>query len=410
MSDLPEGWKWFKLGDVSIDISYGYTASAKKEATGPKFLRITDIVPDRINWETVPYCDIDDKNIRKYKLEKGDIVIARTGATTGYNKIMKKDIESVFASYLIRYRINKDRADPLFVWYNLQSYKWYGFVENIIGGSAQPGANAKQFASFEFPLPPLSEQKAIASVLSSLDDKIDLLHRQNKTLEEMAEALFRQWFIEEAKEEWEDGNLEDIADINPHYELKKGQVATYLDMKNVNASSFNPSGWQKRKFTSGMKFKNGDTLLARITPSLENGKTCFVTFLENDEVGWGSTEYIVIRMKKPFHPFISYVLAKTKEFRDFAISSMSGSSGRQRARAEVVKEYELKIPPFEVVEQMNEQMQGILSKLKNNAEQIRTLEKLRDTLLPKLMSGEVRVEIGPHAENAGVAGTEEVIS
>jgi len=163
-------WKHITLGEISTDISYGYTASATQEKKGPKFLRITDIVPDRINWDTVPYCLIEDKKLEKYTLKTGDIVIARTGATTGYNKLITKNSNVVFASYLIRYRINREVANPYYVAYNLQSYEWKGFVEGIIGGSAQPGANAKQFANFDFLLPPLKEQKAIAEVLSSLDD------------------------------------------------------------------------------------------------------------------------------------------------------------------------------------------------------------------------------------------------
>jgi type I restriction enzyme S subunit len=142
-----------------------------------------------------------------------------------------------------------------------------------------------------------------------------------------------------------------------------------------------------------MKFQNGDTLIARITPCLENGKTCYVTFLDEEEIGWGSTEYIVIRMKKPFHPFISYIIAKDKDFRDFAISSMSGSSGRQRAQADVIKEYDIKIPSLAIIEELNLQLAGITKKLETNAKQIRTLIRLRDTLLPKLMSGEVRVKL-----------------
>src|SRR5690606_6710412 len=99
------------------------------------------------------------------------------------------------------------------VGYVLQASNWYEYVDAIAGGSAQPGANAKQLGSYPFILPPLPEQKAIASVLSSLDDKIDLLHRQNKTLEAMAETLFRQWFIEEAKEDWEECELSEFGHI-----------------------------------------------------------------------------------------------------------------------------------------------------------------------------------------------------
>ncbi len=267
-----------------------------------------------------------------------------------------------------------------------------------ITGAVQPKLNKANLLSIPIYLPEDEiEQRAIASVLSSLDDKIDLLHRQNKTLEAMAETLFRQWFVEEAQEDWEDGCLGDIADINPTCQLKRGEISTYVEMKNVSTSTFNPEGWHKREFTSGMKFQNGDTLLARITPCLENGKTCFVTFLDEEEIGWGSTEYIVMRMKEPFHPYISYIIAKDKDFRDFAISSMSGSSGRQRAQVNVIKKYDIKVPPLEITEKLNRQLAGILPKLKNNANQIRTLEKLRNTLLPKLMSGEVRVQYDKEA-------------
>lgn len=266
-------------------------------------------------------------------------------------------------------------------------------LNQYAGGSSHPLVTQTLLNSLEFEVCiDSSEQKAIASVLSSLDDKIDLLHRQNKTLETMAETLFRQWFVEEAQDDWEEVNLCDIADINPVYKLSKGAIAPYLEMSNVSSTTFNPLRWTTREFTSGMKFQNGDTLLARITPCLENGKTCFVTFLKENETGWGSTEYIVIRMKKPFHPFLSYIIAKDKDFRVFAIGTMTGSSGRQRAQADVFKEYKFIIPPVQVIDELNRQLAAIILKMKINSEQIRTLESLRDTLLPKLMSGEVRVE------------------
>jgi type I restriction enzyme S subunit len=204
-------WREMTLADISSDISYGYTESAKSEKIGPKFLRITDIANGRLNWDTVPYCPISVEDFVKYKLSPGDIVVARTGATTGANYIIKNNdpTEAVFASYLIRYRIDQSYADPNFIGQVLRSITWQDYVDSIAGGSAQPGANAKQLGSFPILLPPLPEQRAIASVLSSLDNKIDLLHRQNKTLEAMAETLFRQWFVEEADEGWEEGKLPD---------------------------------------------------------------------------------------------------------------------------------------------------------------------------------------------------------
>src|SRR5690606_30809748 len=199
--DMSE-WKETTLADLCTDISYGYTESAKQEKVGPKFLRITDIANGRLDWDKVPYCPITDDNFKKYQLLPGDIVVARTGATTGANYTIKDNDPNdvVYASYLIRYKIDKNLANPFYIGQLLQSPNWREYIDAIAGGSAQPGANAKQLGSFEILLPPLPQQRAIASVLSSLDDKIDLLHRQNATLEKMAETLFRQWFVEEESE------------------------------------------------------------------------------------------------------------------------------------------------------------------------------------------------------------------
>ncbi len=215
--------------------------------------------------------------------------------------------------------------------------------------------------------PPLEEQKAIAEVLSSLDDKIDLLHRQNKTLEALAQTLFRQWFVEEAGDEWEVGRLGDIIDFNPPHSLKKGKLYPFLEMGNVQTNQSSILDWYDRAFTSGTKFKNGDTLLARITPSLENGKTAYVDFLKEGEIGWGSTEFIVMRMKEGYHPFISYVIARDDDFREFAIGNMTGSTGRQRAQAQDLKEYEISIPPKNVIEKLNSAIEYIPIKIKANS-------------------------------------------
>ena len=170
---LPKGWRLVKLGELCSDISYGYTATASSKPIGPKFLRITDIVSDRISWEDVPYCKIEDSKIDKYTLGIGDIVIARTGATTGYNQIIRSDVHSVFASYLIRCKLKQSIAYPFFISCVLQSAYWRNFIEGIKARSAQPGANAKDFSSFRLPLPTLLEQKAIASLLETWDTAIE---------------------------------------------------------------------------------------------------------------------------------------------------------------------------------------------------------------------------------------------
>lgn len=277
---------------------------------------------------------------------------------------------------------------PKFVYYFLQQLDWEKYSDK----SAVPGVNRNDVHQELVSFPAEPEQKAIASVLSSLDDKIDLLHRQNKTLEAMAETLFRQWFVEEAQEDWEDGTIVDLIEFNPTRKLTKGTVAPYLEMAALSTTMFSPEGWYDREFTSGTKFVNGDTLLARITPCLENGKAAYITFLNDNEVAWGSTEYIVMRPKGELHSFFAYTLSRNSDFKEYAEGCMEGSSGRQRVNVDHLKNYSIKIPSPEVIGDFNLFTEPTVQKLHANAGQIRVLEKLRDTMLPKLISGEVRVE------------------
>jgi type I restriction enzyme S subunit len=188
-------WVEYKLGDICTDISYGYTASADWEIEGPKFLRITDIQDYFINWNTVPQCPISESDRKKYLLEIGDIVIARTGASTGSTFTLKDEVDAVFASYLIRYKIDNNIANPFYIGYLLKSSKWKEYVSSIIGGSAQPGANAKQFADFNFILPDKSIQGKIVDLLSAIDEKIENNLATNQTLEEISRTLFKEWFV-----------------------------------------------------------------------------------------------------------------------------------------------------------------------------------------------------------------------
>jgi len=390
-------WKEIELIDYSLKIGSGATprgGSNSYKNEGISLIRSQNVLDLQFSENGLAYIDDEQaEGLKNVIVEKNDILLNITGDSVArVCKVPQRILPARVNQHVAIIRAKDDKLIPDFLLYNLV-YKKEELLSQSEIGATRRAITKGMIEKLKINLPPLPEQSAIASILSSLDDKIDLLHRQNKILEAMAETLFRQWFVEEADEEWETGKLGDIADINPQYKLKKGDVSSYLEMKNLNTSTFNPEGWCKREFSSGMKFKNGDTLLARITPCLENGKTCYVNFLDEDEIGWGSTEYIVIRMKKPFHPFISYILAKDKDFRDFAISSMSGSSGRQRVQADMIKEYDTKLPPLEIIEKLNLQLTGIVPKLEKNARQIRTLEKMRDTLLPKLMSGEVRVEL-----------------
>lgn len=183
------------LADIAESIQYGYTASASKTEVGPKFLRITDIVPHQIDYLTVPYCEIDEKNFAKFSLASGDIVIARTGATVGYAKLIRNNEPSVFASYLVRIRIDSDKADSGYVGRVVESELYKRFVRSRVGGAAQPNANAKVLSSFRLPLPKRSIQIRIASILSTYDDLIENNRRRIRLLEQAARLLYKEWFV-----------------------------------------------------------------------------------------------------------------------------------------------------------------------------------------------------------------------
>ena len=194
--------------------------------------------------------------------------------------------------------------------------------------------------------------------------------------------------------------LGDVIDVNPKRLLRRGEVAPYLDMANMPTTGHIPDTIVDREFGSGMRFVNGDTLLARITPCLENGKTAYVDFLHNGQVGWGSTEYIVLSPRHPLPDEFAYLLARSADFRDFAIQSMTGTSGRQRVPAAAKSDYRLPIPHISAVQVMfGSLVKPLLALSSRLAGESRTLAALRDALLPKLVPGELTVpyESGPGA-------------
>ena len=384
-------WKECTLDKISSYINRGFSPQYV-ESNGNLIINQRCIRNGRID---LSYAKLVNKNktiTLEKVLQKGDILINSTGVgTAGRVGIFNYTILATVDSHITIIRIDENKANPLFVFYNLRSRELD--IESFAEGSTgQIELSRERVKIINLLLPPLPEQKAIAGVLSSLDDKIDLLHRQNKTLEAMAETLFRKWFVEDADKWWEDGTIANLIDFNPSRKLVKGVNVPYLEMAALSTSTFMPDYWYNRVFTSGTKFINGDTLLARITPCLENGKTAYITFLKNNDVAWGSTEYIVMRPKAHIHTFFAYILARTKEFRDYAEGCLEGSSGRQRVNIDHLKDYEIAQPNRNVIEKFNSHSELIVPKLISNMNQIQTLEKLRDTLLPKLMSGEVRME------------------
>ncbi len=192
---------------------------------------------------------------------------------------------------------------------------------------------------------------------------------------------------------WQTALLPDLFEINPPRPLRAGSIAPYVDMANIPTRSARPLDWVERPFSSGMKFINGDTLVARITPCLENGKTALVDFLADRQVGWGSTEYIVLRSKPPLPLEYSYFLARSDDFRAHAIANMTGTSGRQRVPVSCFDGFSLVVPPAPLAESFGRLAQSMMTAIKQHDEESRALAEMRDGLLRKLISGEIRITI-----------------
>lgn len=189
--------EYIKFENFIDSTQYGYTADTTSLVSGDaKYLRITDIVPYFVDKDRVPFCAIDASKVDKYLVHDGDVLIARTGATTGYNLVVDDSFNNyVFASYLIRFNYNRKKLYPRYLKYVLKSPSWYGFVNNYIGGSAQPGMNARVFGKYYLPYTDLYTQQRIASILSAYDSQIENNQKRIKLLEQMAENLYNEWFM-----------------------------------------------------------------------------------------------------------------------------------------------------------------------------------------------------------------------
>lgn len=385
-------WKQINLGDFIITNKKSIGKDDKY--TNIEYLETGSISRGKIT-NTIKIALENAPSRARRILEDEDIIYSSVRPINRHYGFFKKPKNNfVVSTGFITITCNKSIIYPLFLYHYLTQDSIVEQLDAIAEGStsAYPCLLPSDIEALEVLLPPLPEQKAIAGVLGSLDDKIDLLQRQNATLEAMAETLFRERFISYSHKDSMVA-IDSYILFNPKRSIRKGDMSPYLEMSNLRTDAFCPIEFYDKEFTSGSKFINGDTLLARITPCLENGKKCFVNFLEDGTVAWGSTEYVVMHPMDELHPLFAYCLVKTDDFRGYAESCLSGSSGRQRVDVTHLKQYEIKSPRKNDINDFNRFCTAIEPKLLNNYKKIKTLEKLRDTLLPKLMSGEVRVRV-----------------
>lgn len=448
------------LAEICTDISYGYTASATAKPVGPKFLRITDIQGGKVNWENVPYCEIDEKDSLKYLLQDGDIVIARTGNSTGENFIFSSNTKVVFASYLIRFRIDPKKANPKFIWLQMRTPQWWSFIDSVKTGSAQAGANAKVLGLYEVELPERKIQDHIADIGFNLLKKQDINSKINQTLEQMSQTLFKSWFVDF------DPVIDNAPDAgNPIPEAL--QTRTKLRQKVRNSADFKPlpaeirslfpsefeetelgwvpKGWDVVKtediaikigmgpfgsnikasqfVSSGIPIINGQQLKGLI---LEKNFINYITdehanILKNSLVyehdivlthrgtlgqvslipkRKGNEKFVISQSqfylrvdRKKCSPFYMIHFLKSRIGQEALLSNASQVGVPSIARPSThLKKITFINPPLSLHKLFDNEFEVILEKIMNCKEQSLALTALRDTLLPKLISGELSLE------------------
>ena len=424
-------WKDTSLAEVSDDVAYGYTESASAERVGPRFLRITDIQNGVVDWHTVPFCPISEADHQRYRLYSGDIVVARTGNSTGENYLFQGAEDAVYASYLIRFRVNQRVADPAFVWYCMRTQSWQAFINSSKTGSAQAGANAKVLGRFQLALPPLAEQKAIASVLGALDDKIELNRRMNATLEAMARALFQSWFVDfdpvRAKLDgrkpigldeptaalfpdsfqesslghipagWKAAELVQIAEVIDCLHAKKPERCDaghlYLQLNNIRddglidiTDSFFVSAEDYQKWISRMEAVAGDCVITNV------GRVGAVGQIPEGVKAALGRNITGIRCKAefPFPTFLIECLVSESMSEEIRRKTDSGTI-LDALNVKSIPKLRFARPSLEIGARFEKLTRPLRRQMEQNISESRTLATLRDTLLPKLLSGELSV-------------------
>ncbi|MCD1655507.1 restriction endonuclease subunit S [Treponema zuelzerae] len=429
--ELPTGWRIVSVNDIAQKTTIGPFGSRMKSETytksGVPVIRGTNLSNGKLlsgDWVYISEEFADE--LSNCVVTKEDLVFPHRGSIGEVGVVPPNPDRYVISSSLMMLRCDKTKALSDYLYYFFKSSKGkFELLKNASQvGTPGIGQPLSSLRDIEISLPPLSEQYKISQILSSLDAKMELNRTTNQTLEEIAKALFKSWFVDfdpvyaktrgehpvgmddataalfpdnlvESElglipQGWEIKPITQLLLFNPATKMAK-KNARYIDMKNIPIAGPAVIDMTYREFTSGSKFVNGDTIFARITPCTENGKTAYINTLEINEVAWGSTEFIVIRPQSTIPSEIGYFFARDESFRAFAIANMTGSSGRQRVPVNIFEKYLVVIPPIEIYTAFGRIAHQTINLITQKDQEIKVLANIRDTLIPKLMSGKISV-------------------
>jgi type I restriction enzyme S subunit len=418
-----------RLGKVAKVISgYAFKSSAFTNS-GVPVIKIANIRVGNVDLQGCQYVSQDciDAIDEKYRISAGDVLISLTGSQiTQPNSVVGRVARQSRNAplCLLNQRVGKviiqnpENCDKSFVYYALFRPETRRLLASMGHGAAsQANVSPSQVETLEIPSLTIQHQRRIGAILSARDDLIENNTRRIQILEEMARRIYEEWFVQFrfpgnengrlvetelglAPDNWEVQSVTRLIEFDPRTSVPKEGTKPFVPMSSLAENSMLISEIESRAGNSGSKFKSGDTLFARVTPCLENGKTGFVDFLPNDDaVAFGSTEYIVLRSRTVTPEFV-YLTARSERFRQHAIKSMSGATGRQRVRVDSFTEYLLAQPDSETLGKFSKVVSPMFKSISCLAKKNANLRTTRDLLLPKLISGEIDVS-GLHIKMDG---------
>lgn len=396
-----------KLGRILTDVAMGPFGSNLKaeifQPTGVPVIRGQNLNEFYVSNEKLAYVSPEKAaGLSRSLASPGEIVVTHRGTLGQVSMIpfLPKYPTYLVSQSQMRLAVDRELADPRFVTYWMRSRVGQHLLLSFAVQTGVPAIARPTSSLRDYPiaLPELGKQRAIADLLGSLDNKIATNNHILGIIDETIQSLWKHAVRARAAYT----RLDDVIEINPRTPLPKGALARKVEMKNLPEAGFSISEWAEHEVKGGSRYRNGDTLLARITPCFENGKCGFVDFLETDAVGTGSTEFIVMRPHPDIPPAAPYAVARSADFRAFATQTMTGTSGRQRVQARDLEAYETIWPNGEQLSNFGSRTTPLLNFAGELRNESQVLAETRDELLPLLMSGKISVrEAEQEATSAG---------
>ena len=381
-------WPEVTLAEVCSKPQYGANAKGSAAPVGPRFVRQTDIVSGRIDWLSVPFCDVEESDFDKYAIWPGDLLISRLGAGVGTAAIVKEARNAVFAGYLVRFQADKNRAAPEYLGYQLSSPQWRNHVEGFRSGAAQPTLNAQQMGAFRFRLPSLAEQRRISAILGAIDEKID----SNQTQLGLLDRLFQLRWTQVSSCARGRARLSDL--VSTQYGLTASAEAEPVGPKFLRVTDINKQNWLAwdaiptaqvdSAALEKYRLNKGDLVVARMA---DPGKSAIY---DDESVEAVFASYLVrLKARSWVESLYIYGFLKSSNYADYAAGAMTGSV-QKNMNAKVIVDVEMPLPDSGQLRTFGSLAEPIRLAISQRVAENSRLTQLREALLPELLSGRIQ--------------------